>query len=106
MSRLTLALLIPMLAAAQAPDTRYYAAADIRVIAPGVVYNAGLLDLAATYTKETGKKVAVISAGMGGIVNAIKTANPPADVIMLPFELMSSLSLDGGILRATFTRLV
>jgi molybdate transport system substrate-binding protein len=94
-----------MLAAAQAPDTRYYAAADIRVIAPGVVYNAGLLDLAATYTKETGKKVAVISAGMGGIVNAIKTANPPADVIMLPFELMSTLSLDGGVVPGSYTPL-
>src|ERR1700692_2675207 len=105
MSRLTLALLIPMLAAAQAPDTRYYAAADIRVIAPGVVYNAGLLDLAAAYTKETGKKVAVISAGMGGIVNAVKTANPPADVIMLSFELMSTLSLDGGVVPGSFAPL-
>ena len=79
-----------------------YAAADIRVMAPGVVYNAGLLDLAASYTKETGKKVAVTLVGMGGIVNAIKTANPPADVIMLPFELMSTLSLDGGVVAATF----
>ena len=31
--------------------------AEIRVISPGVVYNAGLLDLAAAYTKETGTKV-------------------------------------------------
>ena len=82
-----------------------YAAADIRVIAPGVVYNAGLLDLAAAYTKETGKKVAVKSVGMGTIVNAVKTANPPADVIMLPLELMSTLSLDGGIVPGTFTPL-
>src|ERR1700694_3329196 len=67
-----------------------YAAADVRVMLPGIVYNAGLLDLAAAYTKETGKKVAVTSVGMGTIVNAVKTANPPADVIMLPFELMST----------------
>jgi len=33
----------------------HYASADIRVMAPGVVYNAGLLDLNAAYTKETGK---------------------------------------------------
>jgi len=82
-----------------------YAAADIRVMAPGVVYNAGLLDLAAAYTKETGKKVAVTSVGMGGIVNAVKTATPPADAIMLPFELMSTLSLDGGAVPGTFTPL-
>jgi molybdate transport system substrate-binding protein len=39
---------------------------------------------------------------MGTIVNAVKTANPPADVIMLPFELMSTLSLDSGIVADTF----
>ena len=81
---------------------RRYAAADIRVMAPGVVYNAGLLDLAAAYTKETDKKVVVTLVGMGSIVNAVKTANPPADVIMLPFELMSTLSLDGGVVPGTF----
>jgi molybdate transport system substrate-binding protein len=79
-----------------------YAAADIRVMAPGVVYNAGLLDVAAAYTKATGKNVAVTSVGMGSIVNAVRTANPPADVIMLPFELMSTLSLDGGIAAGSF----
>src|SRR5262245_43839446 len=82
-----------------------YAAADIRVMSPGVVYSAGLLDLAAAYTKATGKKVAVTSVGMGSIVNAVKTNNPPADVIMLPFELMSTLSLDGGVVSGSFTPL-
>jgi molybdate transport system substrate-binding protein len=116
---LVAAFLVPIALAAQAPQGRgrgaqspeaqeaaaRYAAADIRVIAPGVVYNAGLLDLAAAYTKETGKKVAVTSVGMGGIVNAAKTATPPADVMMLPFELMSTLSLDGGVAPGTFTPL-
>jgi molybdate transport system substrate-binding protein len=113
------ALLVPLALAGQAPQGRgrgaqspeaqaaaaRYAAADIRVVAPGVVYNAGLLDLAEAYTKETGKKVAVNSVGMGGIVNAAKTASPPADVVMLPFELMSTLSLDGGLVPGTFTPL-
>jgi len=113
-----LAFLIPALITAQEPSGRgqgrgpqsleaqeaaaRYAAADIRVLVPGVVYNAGLLDLAAAYTKETGKKVAVTLIGMGGIVNAVKTANPPADVISLPFELMSTLSLDGGVIEGSF----
>src|SRR5579864_7428448 len=94
---------------AQSPEAREaaarYAAADIRVLVPGVVYNAGLLDLAAAYTKETGKKVAVTLIGMGTIVNAVKTANPPADVIMLPFELMTTLSLDGAVVPGSFTPL-
>lgn len=76
--------------------------AEIRVVSPGVVYNAGLLDLAASFTKENGTKVTVTSSGMGRIVNDIKTATPAADVIFLPFELMSTLSLDGGIKPGTF----
>jgi molybdate transport system substrate-binding protein len=116
-SALAVTLLLPGLAVAQAPAggkgkgaqspeakaaAAKYAVADIRVMTPGVVYNAGLLDLAAAYEKETGKKVGVSLVGMGGIVNAVKTANPPADVIMLPFELMSTLSLDGGVVPGSF----
>ncbi len=108
-SALAVTLLIPVVLSPQEPAApeaaARYAAADIRVIAPGVVYNAGLLDLAAAYTKETGKKVAVTSVGMGSIVKAVTTANPPADVIMLPLELMSTLSLDAGIVPGTFTPL-
>jgi molybdate transport system substrate-binding protein len=77
-------------------------ARERRQISPGVVYNAGLLDLAAASTKETGAKVSVTSSGMGRIVGDIKTGTPPADVIFLPFELMSTLSLDGGIRPGTF----
>src|SRR2546423_1580003 len=77
----TVTLLMPVLTAAQEPAAQApaggqkkgpqspeakeaaarYAAADIRVLVPGIIYNAGLLDLAAAYTKETGKKVAVAS---------------------------------------------
>jgi molybdate transport system substrate-binding protein len=119
LSALAVLLMLPMIMAAQetagatgrgrgadSPDEKEaaakYAAADIRVMVPGVVYNAGLIDLAAAYTKETGKKVAITVVGMGRIVNAIKTANPPADVISLPFELMSTLSLDGGVVPGSF----
>jgi len=106
---LALTLLLPAITSAQEPGqpdakeaAARYAAADIRVVVPGVVYNAGLLDLMAAYTKETGKKVAVTLVGMGGIVNAVKNANPPADVVSLPFDLMSSLSLDGAIVSGSY----
>src|SRR5438034_3492913 len=78
---------------------------ELRVMSPGVVYNAGLLDLADAYMKQTGTKVTVTSSGMGRIVNDIKTGTPPPDVIFLPFELMSTLSLDGGVKPGTFTPL-
>lgn len=87
---------------AQSEAAARYAAADVRVLTVGIIYNAGLVDLATAFTKETGKKVAVNTMIMGSAVNAIKTANPPADVIMLPFELMSSLSLDGNIVPGTY----
>src|SRR4051794_29442307 len=102
-SALSATLLMPALLAAQAPtasakkgapsaeaqaQAAQYAAADIRVLVPGIILNAGMRDLAAAYTKETGKKVAVGSIIRGGAVSAYKTANPPADVISLPFELM------------------
>jgi molybdate transport system substrate-binding protein len=101
LSLLAAALLaLPVPARAQAKP-----AAEIRVIAPGVVYNAGLQDLAASYTKETGVKVTIVTSGMGKIVSDIKTVTPPVDVINLPFELMSTLSLDGGVKAGSFTPL-
>jgi molybdate transport system substrate-binding protein len=42
---------------------------------------------------------------MGTILNAARTANPPADVIMLPFELMSTLSLEKGIVPGSYVPL-
>jgi molybdate transport system substrate-binding protein len=79
-----------------------YDAADIRVITPGVVYSSGLPDLAAAYTKETGKKIGITRVGMGSIVETITSIDPPPDVIFLPLELMSTLSLDGGVAPGTF----
>jgi len=89
----------------EAPANAQATSAGIRVISPGVVYNAGLLDLATAFMKETGTKVTVTSSGMGRIVNEITTLTPAPDVIMLPFELMSTLSLDGGVKAGTFTPL-
>ena len=53
-------------------------AAEIRVLAPGFVYNAALKDLAADFTKKTGVNVIVNEGGMNVIVGQIKTATPPA----------------------------
>jgi molybdate transport system substrate-binding protein len=82
-----------------------YAAADIRVITPGVVYSSGLPDLAAAFTKQTGKKIGITRVGMGSIVETITSIDPPPDVIFLPLELMSELSLDGGVRPGTYTPL-
>ena len=80
-------------------------AADIRVFAPGFVYNSALKELAADFTKQTGVNVIVTEVGMNVILNQIKTATPAADVVALPSDLMNTLALDGGIVTASYTPL-
>ena len=70
---------------------------EINVLTPGVVYNAGLLDLAAAYTKQTGIKVTVKSASMAAIVGDIKTGTPIADVFALPVSFMDGMEAEGTL---------
>lgn len=80
-------------------------AAEVRVISPGVISNSGLKDVAAAFEKQTGVKVTIEVDGMGTIVGDIKTRTPAADVVMLPMDLMGSLSLAGGLEENSFTPL-
>ena len=76
-------------------------AAELTVLAPGFVKFAGIDDLAAAYTKETGIKVTVTSKGMGAMMETIKTGTPAADVVMLPQNLMDQLSADKGVVAGS-----
>jgi molybdate transport system substrate-binding protein len=76
-------------------------AAEITVLAPGFVKFAGIEDLAAAYTKETGVKVTVKSTGMGAMMDTIHNGTPAADVVMLPQNLMDSLQKDKGLLAGS-----
>jgi molybdate transport system substrate-binding protein len=76
-------------------------AAELTVLAPGFVKFAGIDDLAAAYTKETGIKVTVKSTGMGAMMSTIKTGTPAADVVMLPKNLMDQLATDGGLVAGS-----
>jgi molybdate transport system substrate-binding protein len=76
-------------------------AADLTVLAPGFVKFAGIDDLAAAYTKETGIKVTVQSKGMGAMMETIKTGSPAADVVMLPKNLMDQLSAEKGVVAGS-----
>jgi molybdate transport system substrate-binding protein len=75
--------------------------AEINVLTPGVVYNAGILDLAADYTKQTGIKVTVKADGMAAIVNDIKKGTPIADVIVLPVAFMDGMEAEGSIVAGS-----
>ena len=83
------------------PAAGDYATADVRVITPGVVFTSGLPELAAAFTKESGKKVGITTVGMGTIVETIGKNTPPPDVIFLPFQLMNTLAIDGGVTSGT-----
>jgi len=84
-----------------APRYGDYDAAEIRILTPGVVFASGLPDLAEAYTKQTGKKIGVITVGMGTIVDEMGKKNPPPDIIILPFQLMTTYSLEGGVMPGT-----
>ena len=76
-------------------------AAELTVLAPGFVKNAGIDDLAAAYSKETGVQVTVKSVGMGAMMKTIETGTPAADVVMLPQNLMDQLQASGGIVAGS-----
>jgi molybdate transport system substrate-binding protein len=86
------------------PTAGEYATADIRVLTPGVVFSSGLPDIALAFTKETKKSVGINTVGMGTIVQEMTTRTPPPDVIVLPFQLMTTLALEGGVM-GSFTPL-
>jgi ABC-type molybdate transport system substrate-binding protein len=72
------------------------AAGEIRVISPGVISNSGLREVAAAFEKKTGVKVTIQVAGMGSILDDIRAGIPPADVVMLPMDLMGTMVLSNG----------
>ena len=82
---LAIALALAALSAAQA--------AEIRVISPGVISNSGLGEVAAAFEKQTGVKVIIQVDGMGAIMDDIVAK--PADVVMLPMDLMGTAALTG-----------
>jgi ABC-type molybdate transport system substrate-binding protein len=71
-------------------------AAEIRVISPGVISNSGLTEVAAAFEKKTGVKVTIQVAGMGSIMNDVRTQSPAADVVMLPMDLMGTMVLSNS----------
>jgi molybdate transport system substrate-binding protein len=85
-----------------APTAR---AAEIRVLSPGVVFNAGLLDLASDFTAKTGVKVLVLPDLMGRIESDINTREPAPDLVVLPMDLMGTAALKAEVDGKTFTPL-
>jgi molybdate transport system substrate-binding protein len=80
-------------------------AVELRIISPGIVYNAALSELVDDYNKKSGNTAIIVRATMDKLINQAKTDTPAADVVGLPADLMNTLYLDGGIVGATYTPL-
>jgi molybdate transport system substrate-binding protein len=80
-------------------------APELNVLTPGVVYNAGILDLAASYTKETGIKVNVKSKNMSELVADIKTGTPVADVAVMPVAFMDGMNAESTVVPDSVTEI-
>ena len=80
-------------------------AQEIRVLGAAVSTGGGLREVADAFTKKTGVKVTLVTGGMGTLLATAKTGTPPADLVMLPMDLMATLALDHGIKPGTFTAL-
>ena len=74
---------------------------EINVFTPGVVYNAGIQDLAASYTKETGVKVTIKGEGMGQLVNDVKKGTTIADIVVAPISFMDGMQAEGSVVPGT-----
>jgi molybdate transport system substrate-binding protein len=66
----------------------------LKVITPAVTANAGLRDLAVGFEKEMGIKVEVQTLNMAKMVDELKSGNPPADIVFLPYALMDQALAD------------
>jgi len=71
------------------------------VLTPSVTYNAGLVDLASKFSKETGVNVIIKRDPMAKMVDDAERASPPADVIMLPEGYADKLASDGYVKPGT-----
>ena len=80
-------------------------AVELRIISPGIVYNAALSELVDDYNKKSGNTVLIVRATMDKLITQAKADTPAADVVGLPADLMNTLYLDGGIVGATYTPL-
>jgi molybdate transport system substrate-binding protein len=78
-------------------------AAEIRVLTIPL-FNDGISDLAAAYTKETGTTVIVKPDVIGKLIPEIQSGTPAPDVIILPETLMDTLEKNAGTKADTRVR--
>ena len=69
----------------------------IKVITPAVTANSGLRDLAIGFEKEMGIKVEIQTLNMAKVAGELKSGNPPADIVFMPYALMDQAQTDKAV---------
>jgi molybdate transport system substrate-binding protein len=80
-------------------------AAEIHVLMPPLIFNAGYKELSADFTKASGTTVTYKINELGTMFQSLKTASPAPDVIFLPADQMEQLEKEGGLKAGTRTHL-
>lgn len=80
-------------------------AAEIHVVLPPLIANAGFQELSAAYTKDTAVAITTKRTEIGKLMGVIKTSTPPPDVIFLPTDQMAALEKEGGLKAGSRTEL-
>jgi molybdate transport system substrate-binding protein len=72
-------------------------AEEINLLSPPMITNAGLKEINAAYTGKTGVTFKIAGAEITKLTDAIKTTNPPPDIVFMPTDMMTRLEAAGGL---------
>jgi molybdate transport system substrate-binding protein len=72
-------------------------AAEIHVLMPPIIANAGFKELGAAYSKDTGTVITNKVAEMGKLTDDLKASAPMPDLVFMPSGQMDALDKAGGI---------
>jgi len=72
-------------------------AEEVNLLSPPMITNAGLKEINAAYTGKTGVTFHMAGTEITKLADAIKTTNPPPDIIFMPTDMMTKLETSGGV---------
>ncbi len=72
-------------------------AEEINLLLPPMIANAGLKEINARYTGTSGVTFKIAGAEITKLADAIKTTNPPPDIVFMPTDMMTKLEASGGV---------
>jgi molybdate transport system substrate-binding protein len=72
-------------------------AEEVNLLSPPMITNAGLKEINARYTGKTGVTFKMAGTEITKLADAVKTTNPPPDIVFMPTDMMTKLEASGGV---------